>query len=380
MNRNIAKMAAVSFLQGLVFYGPIATLYRLDRGISMSDIFLLQIVFSLVSTGLEIPWGWVADRIGYKKTLFISNALFLASKVAFFFAGGFFLFAMEAVLSAMAITGLSGCDSAFIYLSSGENDSGRNFGIYSAASTAGFVIASFAGGFMAAYSYSLNSFMTVVSYFAAMLLTCSLHDVRGGEGGKEPVKLSDMPAIFADRPTFVRVLAYCLVGQAGQALVFLNQPRFIGIGIDTQGIGMIAALTQMICLMSVKSYDIAKRMGETAFLTVTGAIVSAGFAVFAYSGSIPAVVLSYVFINASVAFQWPVLEVIKNRAVRIDNRATVLSVYSLLYSVVGIALNLTLSQLALLSPAYSFILLAVLASIGSVTYLAAGTGLSVSQE
>ncbi len=62
MNKNVMKMTAVSFLQSLVFYGPVATLYRLKRGISMPDIFIMQIIYSLASTGLEIPWGWVAPQ------------------------------------------------------------------------------------------------------------------------------------------------------------------------------------------------------------------------------------------------------------------------------------------------------------------------------
>ena len=204
----------------------------------------------------------------------------------------------------------------------------------------------------------------------AMVLTCSLHGVCGGEGGNESIKMSDVRTIFADKSTLTKVAAYCLTGQAAQALVFLNQPRFISIGISTQVIGIVTAASQMLCMMSARSYDIARKIGENAFLVITSLTVSVCFAAFAYSRSASAVIISYMLINAFTSFQWPVLEVIKNRAVRSENRATILSIYSLLYSAIGIVMNLTLSRLTTLSTSYPFMFLIVLTLAGSAGYLA----------
>ena len=35
MKRNIYLMYAIAFLQGMVFYGPVATLYRQAQGVSV---------------------------------------------------------------------------------------------------------------------------------------------------------------------------------------------------------------------------------------------------------------------------------------------------------------------------------------------------------
>lgn len=35
MKRNLTVMYAISFLQGMVFYGPIAALYRQAQGVSV---------------------------------------------------------------------------------------------------------------------------------------------------------------------------------------------------------------------------------------------------------------------------------------------------------------------------------------------------------
>ena len=68
MNRkNICLMYAIALLQGMVFYGPVATLYRQASGISVFQITLIESISYILCILFELPWGFVADRIGYKK-------------------------------------------------------------------------------------------------------------------------------------------------------------------------------------------------------------------------------------------------------------------------------------------------------------------------
>lgn len=39
---NIHLMCSIIFLQGFVFYGPVATLYRQRRNLPLLDIFLIK--------------------------------------------------------------------------------------------------------------------------------------------------------------------------------------------------------------------------------------------------------------------------------------------------------------------------------------------------
>ena len=84
-NRNVYLLCIIVFLQGLVFYGPVATLFRQSRGLSLNDIFILETIFIILMFVFEIPWGYIADKIGYKKTLVISFFLFFLSKILFQF-------------------------------------------------------------------------------------------------------------------------------------------------------------------------------------------------------------------------------------------------------------------------------------------------------
>ncbi|NOW04821.1 MFS transporter [Clostridium beijerinckii] len=79
-NRNFLLLCAIDLVQGLVFYGPIATLYREARGLTIYEIFIIESIFMLLMILLEIPWGWFADRFGYKNTLLVAFFLKLYFK------------------------------------------------------------------------------------------------------------------------------------------------------------------------------------------------------------------------------------------------------------------------------------------------------------
>ena len=103
MKRNIPLMYAVGLTQGMVFYGPVATLYRQAQGVTVFEITLIESISMLQCILLEIPWGMVADRIGYKKAMVLSNLIFFASKLIFWQATSFAGFLAERILLSLAV-------------------------------------------------------------------------------------------------------------------------------------------------------------------------------------------------------------------------------------------------------------------------------------
>ena len=113
--KNIGIMYAISFLQGMVFYSAIATLYRQAAGISVFQITLMESISLALSVLLELPWGIVAEKIGYKHTMVICCLLYFLSKVVFYEANGFGMFLLERILLSIVIAGLSGVDESILY-------------------------------------------------------------------------------------------------------------------------------------------------------------------------------------------------------------------------------------------------------------------------
>lgn len=104
-----------SLFNGLVFYAPIALLVRTRTGLSVSEFFYLQVILSTSIFMLEIPGGILADKIGYRKSIIISQSVLLVARIILANAGNFALFAIEAVLEGLSASLISGTTSAYIY-------------------------------------------------------------------------------------------------------------------------------------------------------------------------------------------------------------------------------------------------------------------------
>ena len=89
MKKNLYIMYAMALLQGMVFYSPIATLYRQAQGVTIFQITVIESISLALGILLEIPWGIVADKIGYRKTMVFCSELYFVSKIIFWKATGF---------------------------------------------------------------------------------------------------------------------------------------------------------------------------------------------------------------------------------------------------------------------------------------------------
>ena len=137
----------VCFLNGLVFFAPVALLVRTQAGVSEHVFFILQALLSGVIFLGEIPTGFITDKIGYRKSLILAQVLLFGARsllLAAFVSRSLALFVVEAVVEGIAACFTSGTGSAYLYNLYGENGylvktaHAENFGI------AGFIISTVA--------------------------------------------------------------------------------------------------------------------------------------------------------------------------------------------------------------------------------------------
>lgn len=123
VKKNRYLLYAISFLQGMVFYGPVATLYRQNRGVGLFEIALMESISLGLCLLLEIPWGMLADRMGHRRTMVLCCGLYALSKVVFWQARGFAGFLAERLLLSVVLAGMSGVDSSLLYQTCDDTDS-----------------------------------------------------------------------------------------------------------------------------------------------------------------------------------------------------------------------------------------------------------------
>ena len=176
MKYNKYVFYVLAFLQGLVFYSAVAMLYRLERGLSASQIGIIEGIHTILMVVLEVPWGYLGDRIGYKKTLLLCNLLFFISKLMFWQANSFFDFLAERLLLSVVISGISGCDIALLDNSIKPQERARVFGVYRMVDAFGCICSGLAFTLFFKENYEMAAFATVIAYLLAFLITFLLKD------------------------------------------------------------------------------------------------------------------------------------------------------------------------------------------------------------
>ncbi|MGL4990830.1 MAG: MFS transporter [Sarcina sp.] len=354
MKNNKYILYSMAFLQGLVFYGAFSVIFRESRGLSLSNVFLLESIFLITMLIFEIPWGVIGDKFGYKKTLVISFGLFLISKIIFYFSYSFLGFLLESVIAAIAISGISGCDSALLYISVDKSESNRAFGVYQSMSTAGFLFSSLVSGILIKYSIDFLALATIIPYFFVFLLSFALTDIErikevDSENEKESI-IKSLSRTIKNKKIIGFVIAVGILSETTHSIaVFLNQPLYLKSSIDLEYFGILTALMQVATFIAIKADKIKIRFGEKKLLK--GALMLVIFCnLILIKSNIALLTIVLIFlIEGAFAITSPITETIKNESITSVNRATILSIYAMIANIGACFINLLISLASAIS-------------------------------
>lgn len=352
--KNVYIMYFIVFLQGFVFYAPISTIYRHARGISIYDIFVIESIFWIVMILGEVPWGWFADRFGYKKTLVIANFIFFISKIIFYSAYSFPMFLLERVFLSIALSGLSGCDMALLYSSIDEDESQKVFGKYSFFATAGFLICSLMSTAIIAYSMDLAAFLTIIPYGLATVASLFLKDVKG-EAEEKPNFKGSFKRVLKNKNIIFLIVSVALITEVYQAItVVLNQSQYVRSGIDVKYFGILLAGIQIIALASAKVHKLTERFGNHKSIVGLTLAMTLSCILLVFTQNPVLSVLSIMIISGSMSLIHPIVADIENKTITTQDRATILSIYAIIGDLVATGINPMIGKAADTSLGVSF--------------------------
>lgn len=362
IKRNIYLSYAIAFLQGMVFYAPIASLYRQARGLTLGQIALIESISFVISLTMELPWGVVADRIGYKKTMIAGCGIFALSKLVFWRADSFGDFFWERFLLSAAIAALSGVDESILYLSCTDQDSQKIFGRYSAFGTAGLLFSAGTFSLFMADNYALSAAATLISYGLAAVLALFVREVRPPERERrEPVRqfLLLLRDTLRQRRFLLLIVCWGLYGQVlSSVCTWLNQNQYLRCGMDSTAMGLVYILVSVVSMASVFSQRFTDRLGRLC--SVLGVLVLGAAAcltlVLTRSAALSAVCI--LSLEGSYALIGPLMSQVWNRQVKSADRATQLSIYAVLDEAVSAGGSLAIGYTADLSLDGAFVLCA----------------------
>lgn len=232
----------VCFLNGLVFFAPVALLVRTQAGVSEHVFFILQALLSGVIFLGEIPTGFITDKIGYRKSLILAQVLLLGARsllLAAFVSRSLVLFVVEAVVEGIAACFTSGTGSAYLYALYGENGylaktaHAGNFG------TAGFIISTVA--YAGIYKISgMEGLLITTVVMDIIAVVCSFF--LRSESSKAVIadrKEVQILAIFKNKKAFLFVISLAIFSIAWLLINFFYVEKLENCGLPVEWMSLI---------------------------------------------------------------------------------------------------------------------------------------------
>ena len=113
---NIWKSYVYRFLMEFQLWLPVWVVYlQVQRGLSLTQITLLDTPFFLLMVFAEVPTGAVADRFGRRWSLMLGSSLFALALFIFAVADNYVVILTSYTVWGLALTFQSGSDTALLY-------------------------------------------------------------------------------------------------------------------------------------------------------------------------------------------------------------------------------------------------------------------------
>lgn len=273
---NHKKLMLIEAVLGYqMFLGPILVIFYLRYiGISFSQYCALDAILFLLVALFEIPSGYIADVIGRKKMLIISNLVVSLSMAMLVLYPTFLGASISVVLQGIFIPLGSGNADAIYYESFSRHNSEKEFenmiGKCRSVSMVVTIIASIATGFMAEVNLAapiiVDAVLLLISSFAVLLL---LNDKSETKEEKLFTKVNfsniEWDGILNVTPFFIIGAVLFSVFRTSYSFY---QPLFSEANIDIAYFGVIFAVLNLLgAITSYYSSNIIKNIGnETKML------------------------------------------------------------------------------------------------------------------
>ena len=174
MSRNIRLYPWFKFVQQLVFWQATWFLY-FETHLSAAEAILLYVVSDISTTALEVPSGYMSDRVGRKFTLMLAAISGVAATLMLIFSSSFLQYAFANVLLTASAAFASGTDSSLLYESLKAED--RTAELEKAEliawrySFSALAISALTGGVLAFYDDLLPYICTAISTVVLLVFT-----------------------------------------------------------------------------------------------------------------------------------------------------------------------------------------------------------------
>jgi len=382
---NITKLQLIYFFSTLYFYIPVGTLYLRSRDLTYLQINSLWgiIVFTMFLT--EVPTGVIADRIGHKRAVQLALGFQLLGEVIYLFTRGYPGFVLAAIIGGLGFAFGSGCVEALVtqklQVSGSESEMSKAMGGIEAAQRLANLLA-FAMTGLIIHTLTLTQFIRAVALTAGMVgtgfaLTFTLDvpaDDRADAASDGDDKVSGLSLLRQglqllreNRAFRILALVSLLTIPFRDYLGSLYQPYFVRAGVAPVWFGLALSAASGLSVLGARyAYWLEARMGKRLGLLL--AVGLPGLLTLAMAGVSHAAgsVALFCLVCGATSLRSPLISARLNAHISSANRATVLSLVSMLSGLYVAGMGLVIGRVADASIPLALVVMGGLVLIGTL--------------
>lgn len=348
IHSNVWKLYLIKALRSFMLFTPIAVLFLQENGLSMSQVFLLQSLFSLAIIVLEVPTGYFSDIFGRKISILIGGVLAAGGFTLYSLSYGFWGFLAAETLLGFGVSFVSGSDSAMLYDTLAEGGKvesykkleGRGLGVGLFSESAASVI----GGFLALVSLRLPLYCEAVVTLLIIPVALTLVEPKRHQSERTEGSLRSMLKLIKyslhDHKEVKWLIIYSsLVGASTITMFWFIQSYLVATNVPLAYFGVILALFFLsAAFFSLYANDVEKVLGRKKSLILLILLPALGYFLLSSFWFIWSGVFIFLFYFVRGINNPVILDYI-NGLIPSEIRATVLSVKNLvgrlIFSIAG---------------------------------------------
>ncbi len=286
MHPNIKKLYLIAALEGIVFFYAFDKVFMQLRGLSIAEVVLIEIIFTITVLLLEVPSGTLSDRWSRKYVLALNSLFFIGYIILFALSHSFMVFALGVLLAAAHSAFQSGTDTSLLFDSLREDKKEDNYEKYlgrkRAITAMGFIGAAVIGGLIGEYSGLEAAFWwTLPSAMLAGIVALTLREpVFHRSTGEVSYwqHIQQTLKFLRGRSRFLHIAAM-LTAISVPMLIFdeYAQVYYAFIGVGVIGLGLLGAFGSLIDVVFNTIAFYFKKYRHDVLFSVMFTVMSVGF-------------------------------------------------------------------------------------------------------
>lgn len=304
LKKNIFRLYGFAFFQSFLIVIPTIVPFWQNKGLSLTQIFILQGIFGGALIAFDVPAGYLADFFGRRKALILGSIISAISFQVLCLGQTFEHFVVYEVIIGLGLSLQSGCDIAILYntidkLKKFESNNGKGsfdengklqketrtarfLGYRLMTATGGEGIASLLGGLFALYSLDLPAYVNAATGWITVYAAWRVYEPEGDRLPRQShwKNFCSIGRSLFGHSRLLTLAIFCFVfyGFATYCAVWSFQPYWSSRGMGVSTFGYLWALNCFcIAIVGRFAHRIEMKIGSALTIVIISVMPVVGY-------------------------------------------------------------------------------------------------------